>query len=175
MVGKPRICLIVAMAENRVIGANNALPWRLPADFRHFRALTTGHHVLMGRRTWESLGKCLPHRTNVILTSKPHYPAAGAIVVPSIDAALATVYGDREVFVIGGASLYAQLLPRAHRLYLTLVHARIPGDARFPEFDWNEWIELDRERYEADDRHPYPFSFITLERSLTPEIAKSPK
>ncbi len=166
MVVTPRVLLIAAMAENSVIGADNALPWRLPADLRRFRALTTGHPVLMGRRTWESLGRRLPKRTNVILTSNPDYTAAGAVVASSIDRALDAVHGAGDIFVIGGASLYAQLLPRAQRLYLTLVHARIPGNTRFPEIDWSEWIELDRERHEADAKHRYAFSFLTLERKV---------
>lgn len=163
---KIRISLIAAVAENGVIGANSKLPWRLPADLRRFRALTTGHHVLMGRKTCESLGRSLPHRVNIVVTSQPDYVAPGYKVASSIDAALNMVHNDGEVFVIGGASLYAQMLPRAQRFYLTQVHAYVPGDTLFPEFDRDQWQELERRRYEADHRHPYAFSFITLERKV---------
>lgn len=151
------------MAENGVIGVDNALPWYLPADLKHFRDLTSGHHVLMGRKTWESLGKPLANRINLVLTSDPGR-VTDCIAVSSIDVALHTAQNDSELFVIGGASLYAQMLPRAQRLYLTLVHARIAGDTWFPDLVWGEWQELERRRHEANERHRYAFSFVTLER-----------
>lgn len=157
------------MARNRVIGRANALPWRLPADMAHFKALTTGHPVLMGRKTYESLGRPLPHRTNIVVTRDPRFEAAGCLVAHSVDAALTiaarhTDPAHPEVFVIGGAELYRQLLPYADRLYPTLVEADVEGDAWFPEFDWNEWRELDRRRHPADLKNSHPCAFITLER-----------
>ena len=153
------------MAENRVIGVNNTLPWHLPADLRHFRELTSGHHVIMGRKTFESLGKPLPHRINIVITSNNQYTAPDCIVVPSLDSAIAAASPAEEIFIIGGASCYSQALPRADRLYLTVVHTMLQGDARFPEFDWNSWNEVARIRCESDKQNPYSYSFITLEKN----------
>ena len=152
------------MAENRVIGINNTLPWRLPADLKHFRQLTTGHAVIMGRRNYESIGKPLPERTNIVVTQNPHYQAPGCVVVHSIDDALQRAANDPEIFIIGGAKIYAQTLDRADRLYLTLVHATVPGDTYFPEFNRAEWIEHGKERHEADEKNSYAYSFITLDK-----------
>lgn len=152
------------MAENRVIGVNNALPWRLPEDLKYFRRLTTGHHVIMGRRNYESIGKPLPERTNIVVTHNPDYAAPGCHVVHSIIDALQLAKDDTEVFIIGGAQLYRQTLDRADRMYLTLIHADITGDVLFPEFNWNEWKDVARCRHEPDDRHPYSYSFITLDK-----------
>jgi dihydrofolate reductase len=158
------ISIIAAMAENRVIGSHNALPWKLPADLRHFRTLTTGHHVIMGRRNYESIGRPLPHRKNIVVTRRSGYTAPGCLVTHSLEEALELARGDPEVFIIGGGEIYRQALDRADRQYLTLVHARVAGDTLFPEFDWNEWKVLSRERHEADDKNPHAYSFITLER-----------
>ncbi|WP_018467535.1 dihydrofolate reductase [Calidithermus timidus] len=165
------LSLVVAMAENRVIGRGNALPWRLPGDLKRFRRLTMGHPVIMGRKTYESIGKPLPGRTNIVVTRTPGYSAPGCTVVGSLEAALKAADGaphqppeHRETFVIGGAELYAQALPLARRIHLTLVHAELEGDAFFPEFDLGEWRELSRECHEADGQHPYAYSFVTLER-----------
>lgn len=159
-----RVSIIAAMAENRVIGVNNTLPWRLPADLRHFRRLTTGHHVIMGRRNYESIGRPLPDRTNIVVTRNPAYRAPGCVVRHSLEEALRDTGDDPEVFVIGGAEIYRQALARADRLYLTLVHANVPGDTFFPEFDAREWRETGRTRHEADDKNPYACSFVTYER-----------
>jgi dihydrofolate reductase len=159
-----RVSLIVAMAENRVIGVNNTLPWRLPADLKHFRRLTTGHAVIMGRRNYESIGKPLPDRTNIVVTQNLRYQAPGCIVVHSIDEALRRAANDPEIFVIGGAKIYEQTLDRADRLYLTLVHATIPGDTYFPEINGAEWAERENERHEAEEKNSYAFSFITLDK-----------
>lgn len=155
------------MAENRVIGVNNTLPWRLPADLRHFRQLTTGHHVIMGRRNYESIGKPLPERTNIVVTRNRGYQAPGCRVRHSLEEALQDCGSDPEVFIIGGAEIYRQALPGADRIYLTLVHARIPGDTYFPEFDQNEWKETQRTRCEADDKNPYACSFVIYEKNNT--------
>jgi len=170
---RARVSLIWAMGQNRVIGINNKLPWHLPADLRHFRLLTRGHSILMGRKTYESLGKPLPDRAHIIITSDRHYKAAsGCTVVHSLDAALQTAYSrgpdeklKEEIFVIGGASLYAQTLPLAGRLYMTLIHADFNGDIRFPEFNWKEWREIERKTYQSDNNNPYPYSFITLRKT----------
>jgi dihydrofolate reductase len=152
------------MAENRVIGVNNTLPWRLPADLRHFRQLTTGHHVIMGRRNYESIGKPLPDRTNIVVTRNPEYRAPGCEVRHSLADALQDIHGDPEVFVIGGAEIYRQSMGDADRIYLTLVHADISGDTFFPEFDVREWNEISLTRHEADEKNPYAYSFITYDR-----------
>jgi dihydrofolate reductase len=159
----PRIAIVAAVARNGVIGRGNALPWRLPDDLQHFKRLTLGHPIVMGRRTWESLPGILPGRRHIVVTRDLHYDAPGAEIAHSLDQAVAAAGGD-EVLVVGGAELYAQALPLAQRLYLTLVDADVEGDARFPPLDPGEWREVAREAYPADDRHAYPFSFVTLER-----------
>ncbi len=161
---KPRISIIAALARNRVIGRDNQLPWRLPADLRHFKALTVGKPIIMGRRTWESLPGLLPDRPHIVVTSEAGYSAEGCTVVHSIDQALTAAGEVAEVMIVGGAELYTQLLPRAERMYLTLVQAEIEGDAFFPNFDADQWREIAREDHPSDERNPYPYSFITLER-----------
>lgn len=156
--------IIAALAENRVIGANNALPWRLPEDLKRFRRLTTGHAVIMGRRNYESIGRPLPERLNIVVTRNLSFRAPGCTVVHSPGAAFAAAGNATEVFIIGGADVYAQTLARADRMYLTWVHAEVPGDARFPEFAVNEWTEVERTRHEADAGHAYAYSFVTLAR-----------
>ena len=158
------ISIIVAMAENRVIGVNNTLPWRLPADLRHFRHVTTGHHVIMGRRNYESIGRPLPDRTNIVITRNPAYQAPGCRVKHSLADALRDIQDDPEVFIIGGAEIYRQAIGGADRIYLTLVHADISGDTFFPEFDVREWRETSRARHEADEKNPYAYSFVTYDR-----------
>lgn len=159
-----RVSLIAAVAENGVIGRDNALPWRLPADLKRFRRLTTGHPVIMGRRNYESIGRPLPQRANIVVTRRTDYRAPGCVVVHSLPEAFAAAGGAPEVFVMGGAEIYAQTISRAERLYLTRVHARVAGDICFPAVDWTAWDEVSRERHEADDKHAYAYSFITFER-----------
>jgi dihydrofolate reductase len=171
---RPHIALIWAMARNRVIGRHNTLPWHLPVDMKHFRELTSGHPVLMGRKTFESLGRPLPNRANIVITGDCLYAPQGVHVAHSLDEALvlaATLIppSDPMVFVIGGANLYAQMLPRADRLYMTLVEAEIDGDAWFPDFDLEAWCETHRDAHPADDKNPYPCVFLTLERK-TPRL-----
>lgn len=161
---RPRISIIAALAENNVIGRENRLPWHLPDDLKHFRRLTVGHPVIMGRRNYESLGRPLPDRLNIVVTHRPGYAAPGCRVVHSLEEAFAAADGADEIFVIGGGELYAQTLDRADRLYLTRVHARVEGETRFPDFDADAWREIARVRHEADERHAYAFSFATLER-----------
>ena len=140
----PRLAIVVAVAGNGVIGVDNRLPWRLPEDLRHFRALTTGHAVIMGRRTWESLPRALPERQNIVVTRRPGYAAAGAEVAPSLDAALALVRLAGPAFCIGGAELYAAALPRAEEMHVTEVAGEHAGDTRFPAFDRSAWTEVAR-------------------------------
>ncbi|OQX31927.1 MAG: dihydrofolate reductase [Candidatus Sedimenticola endophacoides] len=161
---KPILSIIAAMAENRVIGIENRLPWRLPADLQHFKALTMGKPMVMGRKTWESLPGLLPGRRHIVVTANPAYRAEGCTLVRSVEEALAAAGGVPEVMIVGGAALYAQTLPLARRLYLTLVEARIEGDAFFPEYDPVQWIEVARERHPADPRNPHAHTFLTLER-----------
>jgi Dihydrofolate reductase len=154
---KTRLSVIAAMAKNRVIGINNTLPWRLPEDLKHFKALTTGHHIVMGRKTFESLPGILPGRPHVVITRSPVFQAPGCIVVNSIDNALAACKGDPEAFIVGGAELYAQAMALADRLYLTEIQADYPGDARFPEFDRSLWHETSRDIHRAADGLEYHF------------------
>src|SRR5690606_3178604 len=133
---------------NGVIGRDNALPWRLPADLKRFRRITIGHPIVMGRRSYEAIGRPLPGRTNIVVTRRADYTAPGCTVVHSLEEALARAAASPEAFVIGGAQLYAEALPRAYRLYLTRVHAEIPGDTLFPAVDWASWREIERERHE---------------------------
>jgi dihydrofolate reductase len=160
-----RLSLIWAMGRNRIIGVDNRLPWHLPADLKHFRALTTGHTILMGRKTYESFPRPLPDRRHVIITTDRGYKASsGCLVVHTLDEALTVASNDDEVFVIGGSSLYAQTLPRADRLYVTLIDAEFAGDTRFPDFDERDWQAVAREDHAPDERNCYAYSFVLLER-----------
>jgi dihydrofolate reductase len=161
---KPVISIIVAMAENRVIGNDNALPWHLPADLKHFKAMTIGKPIIMGRKTWESLPGKLPERLHIVVSSNPDYEAEGCLVVSSMDQALSAAGDVPEVMIVGGATLYAQALPLADRIYLTLVETQVDGDTLFPEYDPKQWQELSHERHPGDDKNPYPYSFVTLSR-----------
>jgi len=159
-----KIAIVVAMAANRVIGRDNRLPWRLPADLRHFKRVTLGKPILMGRKTYESIGRPLPERTNIVVTRDHAYVAPGCVVVHSIESALKAADGHEEVMVIGGTDFYWQLLPKADRIYLTLVHEEFEGDALFPELNVGEWREVERTDCEPDEKNPWPYSFIRLER-----------
>lgn len=152
------------MSENRVIGFNNKLPWHLPADLKHFRRLTSGHPVIMGRKNYESIGKPLADRVNIVVTRKLDFLAPGCLVTHSLDEAMTSVGNDRDIFIIGGAEIYREAFDRANRIYLTLIHARIEGDTYFPEFDEPPWREVSREHHESDENNPYAFSFITYVR-----------
>jgi len=165
----PLLSAIVAMAENRVIGQNNQLPWRLPADLKHFKTITTGHPILMGRKTYESIGRPLPDRTNIVITRNAHYCATGCLIVTSLQAALEQAAHNQcnEIFIIGGAEVYSQAMPALQRIYLTVVHHDFAGDAYFPTLNKQEWKEIDRENHLADKDNPYPYSFLKLERTLT--------
>lgn len=159
-----RVSIIVAMAKNRVIGANGAIPWHLPAELQRFKQLTMGHHVIMGRKTWDSIARLLPGRTTVIVTRQPGFKVPGAAVAHSLDEAIAACGEDGEIFVIGGAELYAQALPLAGRLYLTTVDAEIAGDTVMPAFDAAAWREVASASFPADARNPHPYRCQTYER-----------
>src|SRR5687767_10627446 len=155
--------LVAAMDRDRGIGRDGALPWHLPDDLKRFKRLTTGHAILMGRKTAASLGRALPNRRNLVLTRSGVVPFDGMEAVASLDAAMALAGG--VLFVIGGGEVYALALPFATRLELTLVDATLPADAWFPELDAGDWREIAREHHAADDRHRHAFDFVTLERS----------
>jgi dihydrofolate reductase len=160
-----RIALIVAMAENGVIGRGQKLPWHLPDDLQHFKALTIGKPILMGRRTFASIGRALPGRRNLVLSRAERAPVSGVEVVHSLDEVIERCGNAPELCVIGGADIYALTLPRATHIYLTRVHASIEGDVRFPRLDPGEWRETARSEHMVDARHEYAMSFITLERT----------
>lgn len=157
---------VVAVAENGVIGYQGELPWgRLPADLRHFKRLTVGHPVVMGRRTYDSLGKALPHRPNLVVTRQPTWAAPGCETFASVPAALARAHElAPDVCVIGGGEIYREVLPVTDLIYLTEIHHRFEGDAHFPTLDPTDWREETRERHEPDQHHAYSFSFVTLRR-----------
>ncbi len=158
------LSIIVAASENNVIGKNNQLLWHLPDDLKHFKATTKGHHVIVGRKTYESQGRPLPQRTNIIVTRNRNYNAEGCIVVDSLDKALNLTQQDDEPFIIGGEQIYRMALPLVDRIYLTWVHAEFEGDTFFPELDMQHWKEISRKYYPKDDRNEYSFSIIVLDR-----------
>ncbi len=163
-----KLSIIVAMASNRAIGLNNQIPWRLPADLKHFKAITMGKPVIMGRLTFESIGKPLPGRTNIIISRTPGYRQCGCVVVSTVDNALCVASRQSsEVFVIGGAALYEALLPRADCVYLTMIHKDFSGDTFFPELDSEQWREVAREDVDNDPQSMFGYSFLQLEKQLS--------
>ncbi|PID44638.1 MAG: dihydrofolate reductase [Proteobacteria bacterium] len=163
------ISIIVAMSENRVIGRNNKLPWYLPNDLRYFKSVTMGKPVIMGRKTFESIGRPLPGRMNLVITRDEAWQAEGVTICHTIESAIekakssAEITGEDEVMIIGGARIYRQTMPLATRVYLTKVHEEIDGDAFFDEVDWSEWEEVAREDFTAEPPNSYDYSFIVLE------------
>jgi len=147
------ISMIAAMAKNNVIGIKNGLPWDLPADMKHFREITSGKTVIMGARTFESIGKALPKRRNIVITLDKNQIAEGAEIVFSLDEAIESCKNEGEVMIIGGASIYRQFLPKAQRVYLTVIDGEFEGDAFFPEMDMNEWKIVNEEKHEADEKN----------------------
>jgi dihydrofolate reductase len=170
--GQPLISLIVAMAQNGVIGRDNSLPWRLPDDLKRFRAFTFGKPILMGRKTFESIGRPLPGRINLVLTRDRSWYAEGVIAVHSVEEALTQAGSSDELVAIGGAEIYRLVLPFARRIYLTHVHADVPGNITFPEFDSTQWADVEYNSQPADDEHAYPLTFVTLERRNAPEVPR---
>ncbi len=158
--------MIAAVARNGTIGNGNALPWEMPADMHYFMETTRGHHVIMGRTSFEDIGKPLAHRTNIVVSRQQEYSAEGAFVVHSLEAALhlAQERGEEEVFIIGGEQMFTQGLQKAHRIYLTRIDAEFDGDAHFPLFDHQQWHETSRTDFAPDAENPHPYSFTVLER-----------
>ncbi|MDN3549030.1 dihydrofolate reductase [Mucilaginibacter aquaedulcis] len=157
------VSIIVAIAKNNAIGKNNKLLWHLPKDLKHFKDVTTGHTVIMGRKTYDSVGKPLPKRRNIIITRQA-ISIEGCEVVSSVEAALALCANEEEVFIVGGAEIYKQALPLTDRIYLTIIDHDFDGDTFFPELNDQDWKETEREDFEPDEKNKYTYSFITLQR-----------
>lgn len=158
-----KISLIAAVAKNRIIGKDNQMPWHLPADFAWFRQHTLGKSILMGRKTYESIGRPLPHRRNIVLTRDTNWRAEGVEVVHDLETVWSELSKREEVMVIGGGSIYAACLPFAERIYLTMIDAEIEGDTQFPELG-NDWTCIVRDRYLADEKNAYDMEFLILEK-----------
>lgn len=163
------ISLIAAMGTNRVIGINNQLPWHLPADLKHFKQITMAKPIIMGRKTFESIGKPLPGRLNIIVTHNKGFQAPGCQVVHSLDEALALSKEHDEVMIIGGAQIFAEALPKANKLYLTIIEHDFPGESFFPEWNNQEWKQVSKQNFSADEQNPFSFYFITYERKAGTE------
>ncbi len=159
-----KLSLIVAMAKNRTIGINNTLPWRCPEDLKHFKALTMGHHMIMGRKTFDSIGKPLPGRTTVVVTRNNDLEVDGCLVAHSLKEAIAMCAQDAETFIVGGAELYRQSISLADTMYVTEIQQDVAGDAHFPEFDKSVWKETSREMRQQETPQPLEFHFVTYHR-----------
>ncbi|AMR34521.1 dihydrofolate reductase [Mucilaginibacter sp. PAMC 26640] len=157
------ISIIVAIGENYAIGKNNQLLWHMPNDLKHFKEITSGHTVIMGRKTFDSVGKPLPKRRNIVVT-RQDIEITGCEVVKSIDEGLKLCAQDEEVFIIGGAEIYRQAMEKTDRIYLTIIHKDFEADTFFPEIDHSQWNEVNRENFDADEKNPIPYAFIELER-----------
>ena len=160
------ISIIVAIAENGVIGNNNQLIWHIPGDLKRFKALTMGHHIVMGRKTWESIGRPLPGRKSIVVSRNGNYSVEGAVVVNSLNDAISMASGDDEIFIIGGGELYRQALPIANRLYLTKVHRSFEGDVSFPEINMAEWKEMHSEKGKPTETDGLEYTYVNLERKV---------
>jgi dihydrofolate reductase len=160
-----KLTAIAAVAQNGVIGKDNDLIWHLPNDLKHFKNLTKGHTIIMGRKTWESIGaKPLPHRRHIVITRNAEYVANGAEVVTSVEAAIALIENDDQPYIVGGAEIYRLAMPHVQRLELTYVHHNFEGDTIFPEFDKAEWELSKEERHETDEKHKWAYTFVQLNR-----------
>lgn len=158
------LSIIVAVSENNVIGKDNDLIWKLPRDMRHFKETTTGHYIIMGRKTFESNGRPLPNRTNVIITRDKNYTAEGCVIVHSLEDAINEAKDDAEGFIIGGGEIYKKSMSLIDRIYLTKIHHAFEGDTFFPEINMEEWTEVDRRDFEPDEKNKYAFTILTLDR-----------
>lgn len=158
------LAIIVAMAKNRTIGINNTLPWRIPADLQHFKKLTMGHHLIMGRKTFESIGKPLPGRTTVVVTRDRSLKIDGCITAHSLPEAIASCAHDPQAFIVGGADIYAQAMDLVNTLYITEIQQDVIGDAAFPEFDKMEWLEVSRETHHQETPKPLEYHFVEYRR-----------
>lgn len=163
---KPTISLIAAMAKNRVIGKNNQMPWHLPADLAHFKRLTLGKPIIMGRKTFESIGKPLPGRQNIVISRNSELDIPGCVIASSLTDAIKLVENAIEVMIIGGGQLYAESILQANRLYLTFIDLEVDGDTQFPEFEHLALVELNREKHSADEKNPYDCEFVDYEIQL---------
>ena len=159
-----KISIIVAVAQNGVIGTGGTMPWHISEDFRHFKEVTLGHSVVMGRKTYESIGRPLPRRRNIVITRNSDLRIEGCEMAPSLEAALAMCEGEEEVFVIGGGEIYRQALPLAHKLYITHVGVSVEGDTRFPTIDPAVWHEVGRTEFERGAEFEHPFAFVDYEK-----------
>lgn len=160
-----KVSIIVAIDEKWLIGKKGGLPWRLPADLKHFKDLTTGHTVIMGRKTYDSIAKPLPNRINIVVSRTNDLNIPGCITVRSLKEALAAAPDNQEIFVMGGAEIYDQFLPLAQKLYLTQIHHQFDGDIFFPKLAPSEWTEVERQNFETDDKNQYKYSFVILEKT----------
>lgn len=158
------VTIIAAVGRNKALGKNNDLIWHLPADLRRFKEVTRGHHVIMGRKTFESLGKPLPHRTNIIVSRNSNYKADGCVVVGSLEEALKEAQSDPNPYILGGAQIYEQALEVADRMDLTLVHEDFEADAFFPDFSDENWEETGRQDFKKDEKNPYDYSFVQYKK-----------
>lgn len=158
-----KISLIVAVAQNGIIGTGGTMPWHITEDFRHFKEVTLGHSVIMGRKTYESIGRPLPRRRNIVITRNTDLRIEGCEMAPSLEAAVAMCEGEEEVFIIGGGQIYHQAMPLAHKLYITHVGVDVEGDTRFPEID-GSWCEVKREEFARGKDFEHPFAFVDYER-----------
>ena len=163
-----RKSIIVAVDQNNGIGYQNRMPWHLPAEFKLFTSFTMGHHLIMGRHTYESIGKPLPGRVTIVVTRNPDYQAKGCLITHSVNAAfnLAEANGESEVFICGGSGIYREALQTSDRLYLTRIHAEFQVDTFFPEFDIALWTETHADFYQSDENNPYPFTVMIYERKI---------
>jgi dihydrofolate reductase len=166
-VRRPRVTIVVAVAANGVMGMDNQLPWRLPADLKHFKELTMGRPIVMGRKTYDSIGRPLPGRENIVVSRRPGLRIDGCVVVDSVEAAFAAAADAAEIAVIGGAEIFHLVLPRVDTIHLTRIHAEIAGDVYFPDLDAWRWEETAVAHHAADERHAYSFSFVELNRKRT--------
>lgn len=158
------VTIIAAVGRNRALGKNNDLIWHLPADLRRFKSLTRGHHVIMGRKTYESLGKPLPNRTNIVVSRNEDYEASGCVIVSSLEEALQEAKSDPNPYILGGAEIYKQALPLCDLMDLTLVHEDFEADAFFPDFDESEWEMIGREDFKRDEENSYDYSFVQYKK-----------
>jgi len=170
MASKPRLSLVSAMDSNRLIGKANALPWHMPADLAFFKRTTMGKPVIMGRKTYTSIGKALPGRQNIVITGNTRFSAPGCDIAGSIEEAMELAAGAPEVMLIGGASLYEQTIDSADSIYLTLIHHIFSGDTWFPEIKPKQWLRVSKQDFEADEKNLYRYSFIKFEREIPQKI-----
>lgn len=160
------ISFIVAMGKNRIIGKNSSLPWNMPADMKRFRDLTAGKPMIMGRKTFESIGRPLPNRTNIIITRDKNCKVKGCVVAHSVDEAIKAAGNAPEAMVIGGFQIFKEFFPIANKIYLTVIGNNFEGDTYFPEYNKSEWKETEKEEYKKDGENPYDYTFLVLERKI---------